>query len=271
MKLTKTLVTPSMAKKLLETNTSKNRRIKPAVVNKYAKEMAEGRWRKDTAEAIKISEDGALIDGQHRLLAIVKSNKSIELLVASEVPYENFKVIDTGVSRNAGDAFKIEGIKNSNLVPAIISLYNVLKSTGKGASYEADQVPSITSVLDLYYERQNFWQSASNKAVNWYVSFSHIISPKTLGALYALFYDKNQQDATDFMDQLTTGINIKNQTISYLRAKMINDKLSPKKMHRNFKIALIIKTWNFFRKKTELPSSKHLKFDPAKENFPFPV
>lgn len=271
MKLTKTLITPAMAKKLLETNTAKNRRVKPAVVNKYAKEMAEGRWRKDTAEAIKIAVDGSLIDGQHRLLGIVKSNKSVELLVASDVPNENFKVIDTGVTRNAGDAFKIEGIKNSSLIPAIISLWSVMRSTNKGASYEVDQVPSVTSVLDLYYERANFWQSVSNKSVGWYTSFSHIVSPKTLGALYALFYEKNQQAANDFMDQFATGINVKNQVISYLRAKLINDKLSPKKMHRNFKIALIIKTWNFFRKNIEIPSSKHLKFDPAKENFPFPV
>ena len=49
----KELVTPSMAEKYLQSNIS-NRRIKEKVVVQYANDMKNGRWKDDTAEAIKI-------------------------------------------------------------------------------------------------------------------------------------------------------------------------------------------------------------------------
>lgn len=270
MELTKKMVTPKMAKKYLENN-SINRRLKPNIVTKYANEIAGGRWKKDTAETIKISTKGVLLDGQHRLMAIVEADKAIEMLVATNVPEENFKVIDTGVTRNAADSFKIDGIQNYSLMPAIINMWHILRSGGRGDSYKAYQVPSITTSLELYYERPNFWQDVAHKTTSWYISFNRIINPRMVGGIYVFLHEKNAEDAEAFMEQLTTGINVKNTTISYLRNKLINDKLSPRRLGKNFKIALIIKTWNYFRKKDAPDSARNLKYDPAKESFPFPV
>ena len=115
MKIEKILITPTMAKELLEKNIN-NRNVKQPVVARYAKDMIAGKWKQDTAELIKISKTGLILDGQHRLLAIVKANVSIYFHIASELEDNIFDVLDTGSIRNSCDVFNIQNIKNYNCV-----------------------------------------------------------------------------------------------------------------------------------------------------------
>lgn len=75
----KMLVTPYMAKVILEERNTDNRRVKPRCVKTYAKDMKNGNWL-DNGERLKINkETGKLEDGQHRLLAVVEANVPVTL------------------------------------------------------------------------------------------------------------------------------------------------------------------------------------------------
>ena len=102
----KELITPSRAKELLEANIN-NRRVKNEVVNRYAQDILAGRWKEDTGEVIKISKSGIVLDGQHRLYAIVKSNTPIFLHIAYGVDDSVSDVLDTGSVRSATDVFRL--------------------------------------------------------------------------------------------------------------------------------------------------------------------
>ena len=99
-------VTPDAARRLLDGNTG-NRRLRRATVARYAATMAAGNWLPST-EAIVIGTSGRLLNGQHRLSAIIESGVTVELLIIAGVPDETFKVIDRGVPRSASDALKID-------------------------------------------------------------------------------------------------------------------------------------------------------------------
>jgi hypothetical protein len=86
-----------------------------------------------------------------------------------------------------------------------------------------------------------------------------------LGGFYSFFYDISINHAEEFMNQLATGNDIKSSSIKLLRAKLMNDKLSSKKMPIELRGAIIIKAWNFYRK-NENP--KLLKWDSSTEPFP---
>ncbi|WP_372938909.1 hypothetical protein, partial [Seonamhaeicola sp.] len=86
--------------------------------------------------------------------------------------------------------------------------------------------------------------------------------------LYALFCDRNEAYAEDFMNQLCTGQYLTNVTISLLRQKLMQDKMTQKRLPLNIRYSLILKTWNFYRKKKEV---KLLKFDLSVEDFPPPL
>jgi hypothetical protein len=106
MKTNVVLVTPDYASKLLEKNTD-NRKIRVQVVNQLVEVIKNGAWCL-THQGIAISEDGVILDGQHRLSAIVKSNIAVKMAVSTDVPKEAFKAIDIGVKRTLQDMFKDE-------------------------------------------------------------------------------------------------------------------------------------------------------------------
>lgn len=99
-------VTPELAAQILVDHNHSNRKIRPSVVNKYARLMSNGDW-KVTPEAICVSVTGRLLQGQHRLLAIVKSGASCNFLFATGFADDVFDVLDRGAGRSTADALGI--------------------------------------------------------------------------------------------------------------------------------------------------------------------
>lgn len=99
-------VTPDVARKWLDRNMG-NRPVSTATVQRYAGEMSKGRW-KMTGDPIRFSTTGKLIDGQHRLHAVIKSGVSIVVLMITDLQDSIFNVIDTGRGRGKSDILFIE-------------------------------------------------------------------------------------------------------------------------------------------------------------------
>jgi hypothetical protein len=263
MEFKKVLITPDLAKSMLEKN-SNNRGVKIPVVLRYANDMIKGNWNEETAEMIKITDEGDIVDGQHRLMAVVKSNKSVFFYVAYGLDKSTFKYLDTGVSRSAGDVFKIDGIKNYYTIASIISAFHVLKKVA-GINVQKNNKLTNSELLEVYYENPEFWQFIARKADVWYDGFAKILSKSSLGAFFATFHKINSDDAENFMNQLCLGLNVKNKTIELLRKRLIQEKLATKKTTPYIRNSMILKTWNLYRKGETV---KVLKFDPEKESFP---
>jgi hypothetical protein len=98
-------ISPALAKIYLDLNRS-NRTIRQMRVNLYARKMTDGRWRL-THQGIAFGADGELYDGQHRLLAVIQSGKTVRMLVIRGLPREAREEIDTGKTRSAADNLTI--------------------------------------------------------------------------------------------------------------------------------------------------------------------
>lgn len=101
-------ITPAIAAEWLEANEG-NRHIRNREVDSYAREIIAGRWLV-TGEAIKFDWNGRMLDGQHRLKAVVRANAAIDALVVRNLAPETQTVIDTPVRRTAGDALVWAGL-----------------------------------------------------------------------------------------------------------------------------------------------------------------
>lgn len=104
-------VTPAHAEKWLEMNTG-NRRIRPSHVRHLAKQMEMGRWML-SPEPI-VFTPNRLLDGQHRLSAVLMSGCTIEASVALVQNEDVFRVLDQGANRNISD---LSGIPSAVLQP----------------------------------------------------------------------------------------------------------------------------------------------------------
>lgn len=113
-------VSPDTAERWLKANT-KNRKLRQADVNRYARDMASGNWML-TGESIKFATDGTLLDGQHRLAAIIKSGATVTLQVMRNIPSDAQSVMDTGRRRTAADALDIADHKYSATLAAVAKL-----------------------------------------------------------------------------------------------------------------------------------------------------
>jgi hypothetical protein len=72
-------ITPARAAELLAAN-STNRPLSRAVVHGFAEAMRRGEWMV-THQGIAFDVHGVLVDGQHRLAAIIDADQSVELTV----------------------------------------------------------------------------------------------------------------------------------------------------------------------------------------------
>lgn len=137
------LVTPEVASRLLENNEG-NRRIRPSVVTKYAAAMLHGNW-KVTPEPIVISSTGRLMNGQHRLHAVIKAGVSISLFVVRGVDVALFEALDRGATRSAADALGID--KKLAEVCRLAAIINKNRAIKSGNNVLDSEIKEMADVL----------------------------------------------------------------------------------------------------------------------------
>jgi hypothetical protein len=111
-------ITPGKAAQWLAANTA-NRPLSRSTVRSFAEAMRRGDWLV-THQGVAFDTDGVLVDGQHRLAAIVEAELAVEMTVFSEVEPDTFDVLDTGKRRNAADVLAIEGEKSTTMLAAMV-------------------------------------------------------------------------------------------------------------------------------------------------------
>lgn len=98
-------ITPSQAKRWLDVDNHRNRAIRPSRVSYLADEITSGRWQV-THSGIAFDAKGNLLDGQHRLAAIVKAGVAVEIVVMRNVPTESYIAMDRGSVRSIADVLR---------------------------------------------------------------------------------------------------------------------------------------------------------------------
>ena len=127
-------ITPEIAKTMLLRTQAEgfhNRKLRRDRIIAYANEMSGGKWRSD-CEPIQLTRDGIVIDGQHRLAAVIKAGLPVKMLVLYGVQKDAFSKIDIGILRKTTDMLHIDGviIKNADTMFSGIRRYILIKKFG---------------------------------------------------------------------------------------------------------------------------------------------
>ncbi len=107
---------PELAEQYLLLNRC-NRPVSESRVAEWAEEMKRGDWQV-THQGIAFDTDGNMIDGQHRLLAIIRSGTTQRLMVTYNLAPEAFLVIDDGGARTSKDLFSVRYQKKHGEKPS---------------------------------------------------------------------------------------------------------------------------------------------------------
>ncbi len=261
-------VTPHQARAWLLKN-NMNRPVNKDNLALLAKEMKSKNFHL-TGESIKIAEDGTLLDGQHRLMAIVESGIAVKMFVMKGLPKEAFKFIDTGRMRQAGDVLGIDGIKNPSKIAAVVKFIIAFKRGQyfSAANQRTRGATKITNVMVSDFASKNI-KSLYDSYGFGFGKGKRLIAGTLISSMHFLFKNIDEKAADDFINKLVEGTNLtKESPIFMLHEKFIMDARNKKKMKMSDKVALICKSWNLYRTNKKVV---RLEFNSQKENFPKPI
>lgn len=260
------IVTPKIAKEYLELNT-RNRPLSQAKVDEYSKLMTKNSWDL-TTDAIGFDTNGALINGQHRLQAVVDCGKAVEFMVATGLEPDAFNIIDTGKTRNSGDVLGANGFTSSHHKSAIIKFVMGYKkgliTSDKDATKRGLGVNN-QDVLDYAIRHKAKLEEAYEVSVAVSKNFRGI-KGREAGGMFWVLSEIDRARAVDFFRALGTGTMLKHDDPIYvLRQRLMDNLAVKKKCPTREKLAWVVIAWNHVKHGTKV---KQLKWNTDK--FPKP-
>lgn len=138
-------VTPEIAAKFLLKNEG-NRKLREQHAASLARAMENGQY-KLTHQAAAITKKGRIIDGQHRMRAIMLSGKTLPMWICYDVPEDTFSVLDSGMVRKMHERLRSDPKHTS----ACTSLFRLMVRGTKAQDYE------IQLTIDIFEDALNKW------------------------------------------------------------------------------------------------------------------
>lgn len=191
-------ITPEIAADLLTRNT-RNRNLIVSYVDALAAMITAGEWL-HTHQGIAIAMDGTLLDGQHRLAAIVKANCAVSVLVTRGLPMSTIDAIDTGRARRAWDVLAIadqvtmSGRERSAIIAcATLAQHGTLAHTHQRISAQWLRAARNEHITDV----QPIISGASTKLV-----------PASLIASMSMIHRTMPAESLRFMSEYRSGANL---------------------------------------------------------------
>jgi len=258
------LVTPELAQVWLDTML-KNRRVSKMTVDDYALSIMCDEWRR-TADFIKFDEDNHLVDGQHRLLGVIKAEKAQYFDVAYNLSRDVQQFLDIGRKRTVGDTLSMDAIQYPSQTSAALRYLNSYKGDNPNFSSESKNKISNRQILELFQLHGGIERSAriimSLNFIRKYTRASISI------ACHYLMSISNSNKNDVFWDNLEKGVNLSNiSPILCLRERLIDNRISKSSLPPETMGALILKSWKAFKDDKQM---RVLKYNKG-ESFPIDI
>lgn len=230
-------VSPETAASWLAFNT-KNRPLNKRHVAALADAMTSGHWR-ENGGTIRFAKDGTLLDGQHRLAAVVASGVTIRTLVVRGLDPEVFDTIDTIMEdRTGADLLALRGYKNTH---ALRSAAYWLRRHERGTASRVGDSARMTAPEALRVIEQH---PGLVDSLSMYVGLKIKFVRSMAAAAHYLFAKVDREEADRWIMDLATGADLSTGDPVYqLREKLIRGGM-PRAENT---WALLVKSWNLRR------------------------
>lgn len=239
-------ITPEMAKQWLDVN-HRNRKLSDPVVRRLAGVIRRGEWMSSSTDGLGLDVDGGVVNGQHRLTAIIEADQPVRMLVVRNVDREVIKVIDQGLHRNFAQLLQMDGRwpNPAILAGAVEWLFRMIHDFER--SIPMDQKPSVPQLLDVFSEHQRLVGSL-DAALEVWKRFK--VDRNMLVAYHYTMASVDPDLADSFYDRLASGLDIEEgQPVHALRERYIAELTKPdgKKEPKYVMAAWLIKAWEATR------------------------
>ena len=250
MRVSNRIISLAEAKKLLK-NQKRNRPLRSSWVNEIAEMMDNGLWAINTGDTIKLTSKNELLDGQHRLEAMLVHGKPKRFLVVSGVPPEAQEMMDLNHCRTAADDLAMHGFQSCSILASVAKhlMYHeedLIRTTGRVGKnlvrYQPREVRKYVMSRPDIVPAVKLSRGAS-------VTSSAIITSAQFATLYCIFGRLSETQRDEFLDKLVNGYGLDiAHPILTLRKLLLKEKTT-KNLHFKWSLryGYFFKTWNLFR------------------------
>lgn len=252
------LITPELAQEWL-TNNPHNRQIQIRYVDKLVSAISNGEW-KLNGEAIKFNGDGSILDGQHRLMAVIKSGLPIYSLVITGLSRGSQDTMDLGRSRSLSDLLRMEGVANYAAISAIVNMTGIVQgmwnAQERGLLGSHVNAETIATQLRRYMDDAERFDAAlrSSRAMSLTIKWS----ATPIGAV-AYFAIADHADEWDyFAESVASGANLApgDPALALRQAALMRRPQHRQTINRLWAFALCAKAWNAFVSESQIKNLK---------------
>ena len=238
MKLEIVKVTPQRAADWLGNEWS-NRKLRRALVVTFLQDMKAGHWRL-TGDTLKFSSEGRLLDGQHRLKALIEYGHPMEFAIAWNVPVEAQENVDMGLARQVKDILEIRGEENSGLVAGVARWVCGWEAGGRWSLPQGSQ--RRISRMDVAVRVDDAIRRAAGDIVP---GQSRIMSGPCFGFCRWLLAQVDEGEANQFLGHVVIGDTDRRDPARELRERLMEEKIVGSNLRGGRVVALTIVAWNY--------------------------
>lgn len=257
-------VTPAMAESWLTKNPN-NRNLRMPVVQSYVRDMVSGNWMLN-GETIKFDQSGKLIDGQHRLTAIVTADVTVPMVVMRGVDADVMDTVDVGAKRTYADALRLQGEDNTTTLAAVVRRAVMWQ---KGARTNTGSVRPTAREMNTFVTANPQIRTSADIAARY--AAKSLLPASVIGLCHWLFSPLDPDAADWFLARAADGDGLaKDDPIAALRNRIVKMRVGGGRVNETEALALVIYAWNAFRVGEARTKLQMPKGGLTPDNFPEP-
>lgn len=174
--------------RMLEYNTL-NRPLNEQHVKRIAAQIIAGKWRFN-GDTIKKSTNGDILDGQHRLWAIVESKMSVKTIIVSGIERDAFATIDTlRKPRSGGDVLALSGATRHRQYTSAALQWLLRYQRGIIETYQKPTNRIENSDIEMMYESNK----GIERAIERVAKLRGLANPSIVGFFYYVLSNRSPE------------------------------------------------------------------------------
>ncbi|MCC2654036.1 MAG: hypothetical protein K0Q60_4202 [Microvirga sp.] len=238
------LITPELAREILEW-ASTQRPLRPRAVKRLMRDLKKGEFAL-THQGLAFDENGVLLDGQHRLQAIVQSGEAVELFCCFNVPRASFRKIDRNERRSVADDFVQLGIAGDRRTALTMSAAaRIIDTFDAGNNPAAEDYQASTEEI----EETVYAHPLLEETVRWVLTHRSTVNipPAPFAAFLTLFREVDNTTAMGFAERFVGGDKEYPEDPAFLLFSGQIHSDSKRKVGRSGFMFRIVRAWNQLR------------------------
>ncbi len=256
------MLTPELATKLLEHNTL-NRPLNEQHIKRIANQIISGQWRFN-GDTIKLCGTGDVLDGQHRLWAVIEAKLPVETVIVEGIEKEAFATIDTlRKPRTGADVLALNGATRYRQYMSAALQWLLRWQRGTLENFYAPINRIENSDIEMAYENNPGIARAIERVAN----LRGLANPSLIGFFYYVLANRSPELAERMVHTLENpaGVSI---TDPFFRLRMYFTSEHLKRKDPVVTIALMIKAANAAYVNRELKNLSWRNQGSIPESFP---